>query len=358
MTGKFKFGMAVVAGGMAITLSLSSPAQAQHPKQDHPAPQKQSARGAPQSPRQQYPAFRNGQGSTASRQPQRQQPAYSRPEARYPRSYSEGQPGTIARPPAYSRPAYTRPSAPTSAYAQGHPQQQTVPRPPSQIERRPQEPSSNYRQRRDVPRPPAPGQNRQPAYTQEPRREPAPNPQNAGSYAGAQTHEVPRPPQGNSAAREVPRPPQTGQRHGGDWLRTHRDQSFAEQQKALRSDPQFRSLPVQQQQRLENRLQHFNSLPPQEQQRRLNRIETWEHLTPQQKTQARELASQWKTLPPERQKMMKTAIADLRAMPPDQRERVLESERFKGMFSDQERNMLRETTKLPLAPAQSTEPHE
>ena len=46
----------------------------------------------------------------------------------------------------------------------------------------------------------------------------------------------------------------------------------------------------------------------------------------------------------------------LRAMPPDQRERVLESDRFKGTFSDQERNMLRETTKLPLAPAQTDVP--
>jgi hypothetical protein len=50
--------------------------------------------------------------------------------------------------------------------------------------------------------------------------------------------------------------------------------------------------------------------------------------------------------------MMKTAIGDLRAMPPDQRERVLDSDRFRSMFSEQERGMLRETTKLPLAPAQ------
>jgi hypothetical protein len=58
-------------------------------------------------------------------------------------------------------------------------------------------------------------------------------------------------------------------------------------------------------------------------------------------------------LPPDRQRMMKTAIGDLRAMPPDQREKVLDSPRFQSMFSDQERNMLRETTKLPLAPAES-----
>jgi hypothetical protein len=54
--------------------------------------------------------------------------------------------------------------------------------------------------------------------------------------------------------------------------------------------------------------------------------------------------------------MMKTAIGDLRAMPPDQREKVLDSPRFQGMFSDQERNILRETAKLPLAPAQSAVP--
>ena len=147
----------------------------------------------------------------------------------------------------------------------------------------------------------------------------------------------------------MPRPPSAAQRHGGDWLRKNRDLSPADQQKALQSDPQFRKLPPQQQQRLVNRLQNFNSLSPQEQQQRLNRIETWEHLTPQQKSQARQLASQWQQLPAQRKQMMKTAIGDLRAMPPDQRERVLESDRFKGMFSDQERNMLRETTKLPLA---------
>jgi hypothetical protein len=85
----------------------------------------------------------------------------------------------------------------------------------------------------------------------------------------------------------------------------------------------------------------------------LNRAEVWEHLSPQQKTQVRELHSQMQALPPDRQRAMKTAIGDLRTMPPDQREKVLESPRFQSMFSEQERNMLRETSKLPLAPAES-----
>jgi hypothetical protein len=42
-------------------------------------------------------------------------------------------------------------------------------------------------------------------------------------------------------------------------------------------------------------------------------------------------------------------------MPPDQREQVINSPRFKGMFSDQEREMMRGATRLPLAPAEGGE---
>jgi len=237
-----------------------------------------------------------------------------------------------------------------------------VTRSSAQTERR-VEASAPQGMRRDVPRPPSasPYRNQPQNRAQEPKRvaqPPAAPPRSESAALSGQGHEVPRPPQGNAPPRQVPRPPAAEQRHGGDWLRSHQNLSPAEQEKALQNDPQFRKLPAQQQQRLVNRLQKFNSLPPQEQQRRLNRIETWEHLTPQQKQQARQLAQQWKQLSPDRQRMMKTAIGDLRAMPPEQRESVLESDRFKGMFSEQERSMLRETTKLPLAPAVPRPPQE
>ena len=53
--------------------------------------------------------------------------------------------------------------------------------------------------------------------------------------------------------------------------------------------------------------------------------------------------------------MVGTAVRDLRAMPPDQREKVINSPRFRGMFSDQERDMMRGATRLPLAPAEGGE---
>jgi hypothetical protein len=81
-------------------------------------------------------------------------------------------------------------------------------------------------------------------------------------------------------------------------------------------------------------------------------METWEHLTPQQKQQFRSVDSQFRNLPPERQSAVRNAIQSLRAMPPDARQRAIESGRF-SQFSPQERQILNNTARLPLAPAQS-----
>jgi len=86
----------------------------------------------------------------------------------------------------------------------------------------------------------------------------------------------------------------------------------------------------------------------------LRRMETWEHLTPEQKQDARGIYSQMRNLPPDRRQMLQTAIRGLRAMPPEQRQRAIESERFKNMFSPQERGLLNDAARLPLAP--SSEP--
>jgi exonuclease VII large subunit len=129
----------------------------------------------------------------------------------------------------------------------------------------------------------------------------------------------------------------------------------AEQERQLQNDPAFRRLSPEKQQQLRQRLEHFSGLPPQQQLRMLNRMETWEHLTPEQKQQARQIFGQLRQLPPDRQRQVTTAVRDLRAMPPDQRERVIESDRFKSMFSDQERDLMRGATRLPLAPAEGGE---
>jgi hypothetical protein len=152
--------------------------------------------------------------------------------------------------------------------------------------------------------------------------------------------------------------PQGRQGHAGDWLRRYQGVPPGERERALQNDPGFRRLPPERQQMLRQRLQHFSSLPPQEQQRMLNRMETWEHLTPGQKQAARDLFYRMRQLPPDRQRMVHTAIRDLRALPPGQREQIIDSGRFRGMFSPQERDIMRGATRLPLAPAGNGRPEE
>lgn len=143
------------------------------------------------------------------------------------------------------------------------------------------------------------------------------------------------------------------QKHAGDWLREYKDLPPDEQEKALQNDPAFRTLPPRRQQILRDRLQNFSNLSPQQQLRMLNRMETWEHLTPEQKQEARQVFKEMKQLPPQRRRLVHKAIDDLRAMPADQREQVINSDHFKGTFSDPERDLMRDATRLPLAPADS-----
>lgn len=175
------------------------------------------------------------------------------------------------------------------------------------------------------------------------------------AYAGtsfAQKHQAPPPPAPHAEVSH-PGPNRVQQGHAGDWLRQYGDLPPDEQERALQSDPAFRRLPSERQQKLRERLQHFSSLTPQQQLRVLNRMETWEHLTPAQKQEARQLFGEFRQLPVERQRTVTTAIEDLRAMPPEQREQVINSERFKGMFSDQERELMRGAARLPLSPPSS-----
>ncbi len=51
-------------------------------------------------------------------------------------------------------------------------------------------------------------------------------------------------------------------------------------------------------------------------------------------------AQEWKKLPEDRQTVMRNAFRDLRSVPPDQRSMVLNSSRYQGQFTPQERGIL------------------
>lgn len=130
-------------------------------------------------------------------------------------------------------------------------------------------------------------------------------------------------------------------RHAGDWLRKYQNLPPEQQEQALANDPEFRKLPPERQERLRRTLRRFNSKSPEERQRMLERMETFEHLTPEQQERARAMFARFRNLPEGRRQMVKRALRNLREMDPQQRSQVLGSEKFRGMFSADELEVLK-----------------
>lgn len=128
--------------------------------------------------------------------------------------------------------------------------------------------------------------------------------------------------------------------HLGSWLNKHRNMPLQGQEQLLRNDPSFRQLPPADQQRLMRQLQQVDRMPEQERERRLARAEMIERMSPQERMQLNQSSRQLRALPPDRQALVKRAFQELRSVPLDQRQTVLDSERYQGMFSPQERNIL------------------
>ena len=134
--------------------------------------------------------------------------------------------------------------------------------------------------------------------------------------------------------------PKPNQEHLAQWMDHHSNLPLADQQRALENEPGFRDLPPQTQQRMRDRLTQLNNMTPEQRQRILARTEEIEHLTPAQRQQWRSALDQYRGLPEDRRRLVARAFRDLREMPQPQREAILSSDRFRGQFSDQERNAI------------------
>ncbi|HXC97047.1 MAG TPA: DUF3106 domain-containing protein [Edaphobacter sp.] len=147
-----------------------------------------------------------------------------------------------------------------------------------------------------------------------------------------------------NAPRQAPKPggggPKANQEHLAQWMDRHSNLPLADQQRALEKEPGFRDLPPETQQRMRDRLTQLNNMSPEQRQRTLERTEIMEHLTPEQRQQFRSSVQQLGAFPEDRRRMVARAFHDLREMPVPQRQAVLNSDRFRGQFSDQERTTL------------------
>jgi len=144
----------------------------------------------------------------------------------------------------------------------------------------------------------------------------------------------------------------------GDWLQAHKDLPLDQQLKLLESEPGFKKLPADRQAAFRERLKNFNSLPPEKRTQALQRMEFLSKLSPQQRQQLRDANQQLKGLPPERQVAVHTALRHLRQMPPAERQQVIQSDRFRSTFSDQEQKLISQLAEMSPAAgaAQSPQP--
>jgi Protein of unknown function (DUF3106) len=126
----------------------------------------------------------------------------------------------------------------------------------------------------------------------------------------------------------------------GQWLEKHKNLSPDQQEKLLENDPNFKKLPPARQAELRERLRKFNNLPPAQRERALNRMQYMASLSPEQRQQVREAGQQLQGLPQDRQVMVHKALRHLRQMDPQERQQILDSDRFKSTFSEQERGII------------------
>ncbi len=148
------------------------------------------------------------------------------------------------------------------------------------------------------------------------------------------------PPRQASPPRPNQRPPAQKQDHLPQWMERHSNLTPEQQQKELENLPGFHDLPPQSQQRLRNQLTQLNSMPPEQRRRMLERNEAIEHLNPAQKQQFRSAVGEFNSLPIDRRRLVARAFRDLREMPPQQRDALLNSDRTRAQFSEQERATL------------------
>src|SRR5262245_53606971 len=134
--------------------------------------------------------------------------------------------------------------------------------------------------------------------------------------------------------------PRQDRPHPGKWLKEHANLPPQEQEKALEKDPDYQKLPAQRQEQLKERLRRFNNLPPEQRERMINRMERIEQLPPDKRQLLQQSMSQLAFLPQDRRQMIRKAYRNLREMSPEERDRVINSDRFKSTLNENERSIL------------------
>lgn len=119
-----------------------------------------------------------------------------------------------------------------------------------------------------------------------------------------------------------------------------------QQREFMHDNPRFQRLPPQQQENIQRRLEEFNKLPPARREALRERYELFRQMSPEQQERARALFRKWNEQPVERRPELRRELKHLRESTPQERKVRIESEQFRGRFSESEREMLRGLVEL------------
>jgi hypothetical protein len=156
-----------------------------------------------------------------------------------------------------------------------------------------------------------------------------------------------------AAVKRLPKAAQSGAAElPPGWVEQLQEMKPAEQQRFLKNNLRFQSLPPQQQALIRRRLRAWNSLPAQQRQALLERQQIWEQLPPEQRQQVREsLLPRWQSLPAPSRQVVLGKLRELRSLDGAQRNAKLTDENFLGSMKPEERQMLLDLSSLGVFPA-------
>jgi hypothetical protein len=135
------------------------------------------------------------------------------------------------------------------------------------------------------------------------------------------------------------------------WIENLRDRSPEEQERFMRNNARFRSLPPERQEQIRRNLERWNQLTPQQREAMRNRELMLERMTPAERQEVvNDLAPRWKNLPQDRKQILTGRLRALGGMSPEERQQKLQDPQFMQGLDPNEQDLLRKLINLRLGP--------
>lgn len=131
-----------------------------------------------------------------------------------------------------------------------------------------------------------------------------------------------------------------------------RNLSPSEQERVLTNNRRFQDMSSERQEEIRRRLRQWNSLMPEQQRAMRERERIWIEMSPEQRQRVRqEILPRWQQLLPDRKQAILRRLHVLQSLSESERAARLADERFLTGLSNDDRELLRELSRLRVGPA-------